>query len=184
MFGRKSRQAELGQRPPGFWSQISTNLSVVRSTVPSVCLQGGICKYTAGTAVCPSGVSLPASMRKHVYGEVGYKCVPSLEYTTEGLYRNPTGRIYHCSFLCCESAALWTHTHSSSQGNVSVVFSSGGKFSCTSNLRKGYLPVCVWRGGGIETLSRLPLSSQLQSSPQLFGLWVPSPIPLPTLAGV
>lgn len=36
----------------------------------SVCLQGGICKYTASTAVYWSGVSLPASMRKHVYGEV------------------------------------------------------------------------------------------------------------------
>lgn len=36
----------------------------------SFCLQGGICKYTASTAVCWSGVSLSASMRKHVYGEV------------------------------------------------------------------------------------------------------------------
>lgn len=36
----------------------------------------------------------------------------------------------------------------------------------------------------METLSRLPFSSQLQSShhPQLFGLWAPSPTSLPTLA--
>lgn len=74
-------------------------------------------------------------------------------------------------------------THSSSQGNVLVVFSSGVKFSCTSNLREGYLPVCMWRGGEIETLSRLPFSSQLQSSHhlQLFGLWAPSPTTFPTL---
>lgn len=46
--------------------------------------------------------------------------------------------------------------------------------------------MCVEGRGGIETLSRLPLSSQLQSAPppQLFGLWAPSPTPLVTLAGV
>lgn len=86
--------------------------------------------------------------------------------------------------FCAANLRSCGRAHSSSRGNVSVVFISGVKFSCTSNLREGYLPVCVWRGGEMETLSRLPFSSQLQSSnhPQLFGLWAPSPTSLPTLA--
>jgi hypothetical protein len=44
----------------------------------SVCLHGGICKYTAGTASLQvPGVSLPQRKRD------GYKCVPTLEFTTE-----------------------------------------------------------------------------------------------------
>lgn len=115
-----------------------------------------------------------------VWGGV-YKCVPSLEYTTEGWYRNPTG--FLIVVFCAANLHPCGCTHSSSQGNVLVVFSSGVKFSCTSNLREGYLPVCMWRGGEIETLSRLPFSSQLQSSHhlQLFGLWAPSPTTFPTL---
>lgn len=61
------------------------------------------------------------------------------EYTTEGLYRNPTGGIYNSNFLYFGSAVLWLHTRSSSRGNIQVVFGSGVKLSCLGNLREGSL---------------------------------------------
>lgn len=165
MFGRKSRQAELGQRPPGFWSQISRNLWFHPLPRLCVCLQGG--KYVNTRQAQPSApLGCPSCLSEEARAwRGGYTRAPALDCTTQGSHRKPTGRTCNCSFLCWESAALQTHTHPSSQGNVSVVLGSGGKLSSTTHPREGYLPVCVSRGGEAETLCRLPPSSQLPSSP-------------------
>lgn len=141
LFGRKSRRAELGQRPPGFWSQISTNLWFGPLPPTSVCLQAGICKYTTAQRHSPSGglgcLSLPPPGSEVYVWRGGYKRVPSLEYTTQGDCTETPQEGFIIVVFYAANLRSCGRTHIPAPRELSVVFSSGVKF-CTSNLREGY----------------------------------------------
>lgn len=99
-------------------------------------LEPDLCESVCGSVHCRLSVSkgeyvntqwaqpsaglgcLPLLNEKVCVWRGGYKRVLSLEYTAEGLHRNPTGRIYNCNFLSYDPVGLWTYKHSSSQGKV------------------------------------------------------------------